>query len=78
MGLDIDKYLVSLDQDPLFLVFLDLRKSYHNLDHGRLLKTLERYGVGSKMRDILAEFWAWQDVVTQKMAIMTPSSGLPL
>ena len=55
-----------MDQDPLFLVFLDLRKEHENLDCGRLLKTLEGYGAGPKMRDILAEFWEWQEVVTQK------------
>ena len=58
--------MLSMDQDPLFLVFLYLRKSNDILDHGHILKTLEGYGVGPKMGDILAEFWVWQEVCTQK------------
>ena len=42
--------LASVDQDPLLLVFLDLRKSYDNLDPGRLPKYLEGNGVGLKLR----------------------------
>ena len=38
--------LASVIQDPLFLVFMDLIKSYENLDRGQILKTLERYGLG--------------------------------
>ena len=48
--------LVSVYQAPLFLVLLGLIKSYDNLDHGRLLKTLEGYRVGPKIRGILTEF----------------------
>ena len=40
--------LASVDQEPLLLVLLDLRKVYDNLERGRLLKTLEIYGAGSK------------------------------
>ena len=56
----------SVYQYQLLLVFLDLRKDYDNLDHVRPLKTLEGYGTGSKMRVILAELWARQEVVTRK------------
>ena len=52
-----------MDQDPLFLVFLNLIKAYDNLDYGRILKTLERYRAGPKMRGIVAELWARQEVV---------------
>ena len=33
-----------MEQAPLFVVFLDLRKTYDTLDRGRLLQTLEGYG----------------------------------
>ena len=66
MELNLVQDLVIVDQDPLFLVFLDLRKAYDKLDHGRLLKTQERYRVGPKIRIVLLELWAWQEVVTQK------------
>ena len=57
MELKLVQELASVDQDTLFLVFLDLRKEYDNLDHDQLLKTLEGYGAGPKMRGILEEFW---------------------
>ena len=46
-----------MDQDLLFLVFLDLNNSHDNLDRGRLMQTLEGYGEGPKIRGLLAEFW---------------------
>ena len=49
---------------PLFLVFLDLRKAYNNLDHGWLLQTLVGYGVGPTIRGVLEEFWSRQEAVT--------------
>ena len=50
--------MASVDQDPLLLLFLELRKSYDNMDCGRLLKTFEGYEARPKMWGILAEFWA--------------------
>ena len=32
MELNLEQELASVDQDPLFLVFLDLRKAYESLD----------------------------------------------
>ena len=55
-----------MDQDPLLLVFLDLRKEYDNLDQVRLLKTLEGYGTGPKIRVMLAEFWEWQELINKQ------------
>ena len=46
--------LASVDQDPLLLVFLELRKSYDNLERWRLIQTLEDYGEGPKLRGLLA------------------------
>ena len=57
--------LASIVQDPLLLVFLDLRKAYNTLDRGRLFQTLERYGAGTRMRGILEEFWENQEFVTR-------------
>ena len=34
-----------MDQDPTFLVFLDLQKAYNTVDFGHLLTTLEGYSV---------------------------------
>ena len=44
--LKLAQELVSIHQEPLFLIFLDLRKTYENMDRDRLLITLEGYGAG--------------------------------
>ena len=46
MELKLAQELASVDQDPLLLVLLDLRKAYGNLYRGGLLQTLARYGAG--------------------------------
>ena len=46
--------LPNVDQYPLFLVFLDLRKAYNNLDCGWLLQMRSGYRVGPKLRGLLA------------------------
>ena len=58
--------LESVDQDTLFLLFLDLSKSYYNLYQGRLLQTLEGYGVRPKLRGLIVEFWLIREVVTRQ------------
>ena len=40
MELNIYQELAILDQYSLFLVFLDLRKAYNNVDRGRLIQNL--------------------------------------
>ena len=49
MELKIALELASIDQYPLFLSFLDLRKAYNTLYHIRLISTLEVYGAGPQM-----------------------------
>ena len=63
---------MSIEQDPLFLVFLDLPKSYNTLDHGRILHTLEGYGTGLKMWGILVRFWVNQKVVARQNSYHGP------
>ena len=55
MELKMVQELASIDQDPLFLVFLDLQKAYDTLDYSRLLHTLEGYRVVPNIRGLLAE-----------------------
>ena len=40
LELKLAQELSRVNQDPLFLVFMDLRKAYYNMDRGRILKTL--------------------------------------
>ena len=64
MDLKLAQELASVDQHPLFLVLIDLIKTYDNLDWGRLLQTLEGYGEGPKLWGLLEGFWSRQEVVT--------------
>ena len=66
LELNMEQELASVDQDLMFLVFLDLQKAYNNIDRGRLLTTLEGYGSGPHMCSILEVFWNQQEVVTHQ------------
>ena len=44
MDIKLNQELESVEQDPLLLVFLDLKKAYNNLDHGQILQKLGGYG----------------------------------
>ena len=63
MMLNIAQDFVSIDQDPLFLVFLDFWRAYDTMDWYRLLITLEGYGAGPWMCGLLETFWEYQQVV---------------
>ena len=52
--------LSSVDQEPQFLILLDLIKAYGNVDCGRLLMMLEGYGTGPHMCRLLSVFWDQQ------------------
>ena len=54
--------LTSVDHNPLFLVFLDLRKAYDTVDRDRLIQTLEGYGTGPHIFGLLETFWSHQQV----------------
>ena len=54
------------------LVFLELRKSYNNLDRSRILQTLEEYRVGPEIRGILDDFWLCQEVLTPQKGYHGP------
>ena len=72
MELKIAQELVSVDQYPLLLVFLDLRKACNNLERGRLLKKLVGYGMVPKLWCLLVKFWERQEVVTLQNRLHCP------
>ena len=63
MELNIAQEITRIDQDPLFLVFLDLRKAYDTVDRDLLIITLEGYVAGPRICGILETFWDCPQVV---------------
>ena len=62
MELKLSQELSSIDQDPLFLVLMDLSNSYDTVDRERLLITLEGYGSGPHICGLLETLWYCQQV----------------
>ena len=64
--LKIARELASIYQDPLFLLFMDLRKDYNTVDWDCLIITLEGYGAGPRMCGLLETFWECQQAVPRQ------------
>ena len=73
MGLNLSQELASIDQDPLFLVLLDLRKVYGTVDRECLLITLEGYELGTRMCGLLETFWYCQQVLSRQNGFQGPA-----
>lgn len=58
--------LASIQQVPIFEVFLDLRKAYDTLDRERTLEILAQYGAGARMLRLLRQYWDQQQVVARQ------------
>ena len=63
VDLNLAQELARIYHDPLFLVFLHLRKAYDIIDRDRLIHTLERYGAGPGLCELMENFWSQQKVV---------------
>ena len=55
MEIKMAQEIAIIDQEPLFMVVLDLRKTCNNLYHSRSLHTLGGYGAGPKIRGSFGE-----------------------
>ena len=64
--LNMAQEIVSTDQDPFFLMLLDLWKAYYILYPVIILQNFEGYGLGPKMWGVLAEFLENQEVVNRQ------------
>ena len=53
MEMKVAQELASVDHKPIFLVFLDLRKTYDTVYRGRLIWTLEGYGAGPRLCELV-------------------------
>ena len=49
--------LAWMEQEPLYQVFVDLRKAYDHLDRERCLAIMTGYGVGPKLLRLQTTFW---------------------
>ena len=60
---------------PYHRVYIDLEKAYDCVDRKVLLRLLEDYGVGPKVRGIIASQWAAQQYVTKQAGFYGPVIG---
>jgi len=65
--------LASIAQEPLHLIFLDLKKAYDTVDRPRLLDLLSQYGVGPNCIRLLREFWDRQQTVARQSGYHGPA-----
>ena len=63
MDLNISQYLTRVYHNPLFMVFLYLRKAYYTVYRYRLIQILEGYGAGPCLCGLLETFWSHQKVL---------------
>ena len=73
LDLKLAQDISIIDQDPLFLVFLDLWKAYDTVERDRLIITLEGYVAGPRMCGILEKFWECQQVVLSHKGFHRPA-----
>ena len=73
MELNLAQELGSIDQDPPFLVFLDLSKDDDTVYRERLLIKLEWYREGPRLCGLLEAFWNCQQVVLIQNVFHGPS-----
>ena len=66
MEIKIAQDIASINQDSLFLVFLDICKAYETLERRQLIQALEGYGEFLNMWILLTEFCENQEVVTRQ------------
>ena len=52
-------------EEVLYVIFLDLTKSYDALDRSRCLEILEDYGVGPSTKRLLTTYWRRLNMVAR-------------
>jgi hypothetical protein len=56
-GFKLQQQLAWVDQEPLYQIYLDLRKAYDTLDWERCLEILAGYGVGPNLLCLQKKIW---------------------
>jgi Reverse transcriptase (RNA-dependent DNA polymerase) len=59
--------LAQRTMEPLFMIFLDLKKAYDTLDPGRTIGILQGYGVGKMTCNLIKTIWD-NDVMVRQQA----------
>ena len=57
--------LAAMREEVLYMIFLDLTKAYDALDRSRSLEILKGYGVGERVRRLLAVYWERMTMVAR-------------
>jgi len=77
------KLAISLSQQlktPLYNIFLDMKKAYDSVYIWNLIKILEEYEIGQKLRRVIWKYWNQQKSVIRKGKycgkVFTPSRGV--
>ena len=52
--------------EPLYMVFMDLKKAYDTLDRTQALRILKEYGVGERLLRIISTIWANDTMVPRQ------------
>jgi hypothetical protein len=52
--------------EPIYVVYIDLKKAFYSLDRERALRILEAYGVGPNIRRIISTVWAGDTMVPRQ------------
>jgi hypothetical protein len=66
------KLLVQLQMrsdEPLDMVFMDLKKAYDMLDRTQAMRILKEYGVGERLLRIISTIWANDTMVPRQVGI---------
>ena len=58
--------IAGCESETIYQIFLDLRKAYDSIARNRVLKLLEKYGVGQNVREYIAEIWRNQRFVLRQ------------
>ena len=58
--------LRSRSDEPLFMIFLDLKKAYDTLDRTQAMRILKGYGVGRNIRRIIDTIWRGDTMVPRQ------------
>ena len=65
MEAKLEQQLAGIVHNPLFQVFLHVKKSYDSLDRGRCMEILRDYGLGTRLQRLLQWYLDGQRVVTK-------------